>query len=195
MHVKRTILMVLMAAAGPGLAACGGTGAPDGTAREASTPATDRQAAAAAATDGGDMNHEGMDHAAMAVEPSQLVVYKTANCGCCGSWAEHMAGAGFDVVVHEVSQDELTAMKQAKRVRPDLASCHTAEIGGYVVEGHVPASDVKRLLDEKPEGVAGLAVPGMPIGSPGMEDPTRPADAYDVVTFTADGKTEVFASH
>jgi hypothetical protein len=131
----------------------------------------------------------------MAVDPAKLVVYKTETCGCCGKWVDHMVEAGFDVEVHPVSQQELTAVKAEKGVTPDLASCHTAEIGGYVVEGHVPADDLKRLLAEKPGSVKGIAVPGMPIGSPGMEDPDRPADAYDVVTFTASGETEVFASH
>ncbi|MDT8436333.1 MAG: DUF411 domain-containing protein [Gemmatimonadota bacterium] len=191
MQAKKTILMALAAAAGLGLVACGGTA---GETERADEAAATTQAVAEAPGHAGAPAAE-MDDAAMGADPSKLVVYKTANCGCCGSWAEHMAEAGFDVMVHEVSQEQLTSVKQAKGVDPELASCHTAEIGGYVVEGHVPASDVKRLLDEQPEGVAGLAVPGMPIGSPGMEDPTRPNDAYDVVTFTADGKTEVFASH
>lgn len=124
-----------------------------------------------------------------------LEVWKTSTCGCCGKWVDHMKEAGFDVAVHDVSEQQLMAVKAEKGVTPELASCHTAEIGGYVVEGHVPAQDLKRLLAKAPADVEGIAVPGMPIGSPGMEDPTRPADAYDVVTFRASGETEVFASH
>ncbi|MDT8436325.1 MAG: DUF411 domain-containing protein [Gemmatimonadota bacterium] len=140
-------------------------------------------------------HHAKMDHAAMTPDAAQLVVYKTANCGCCGNWAEHMKSAGFDVKVHQVSDEELSAIKQAKGVTRDLASCHTAEIGGYTVEGHVPASDLKTLLSERPEGIVGIAVPGMPMGSPGMENPDQPADSYDVLTFTASGETAVFVSH
>ncbi len=132
---------------------------------------------------------------AVPLEDATLEVWKTSTCGCCGKWVDHMREAGFEVVAHDVSQRELTAVKVEKGITPELASCHTAVIGGYVVEGHVPAEDLKRLLAERPVDVQGIAVPGMPIGSPGMEDPTRPADEYDVVTFTSSGDTEVFASH
>jgi hypothetical protein len=131
----------------------------------------------------------------VALDGTTLEVWKTSTCGCCGKWVDHMKAAGFEVAVHEVSQQELTGVKRGKGITPELASCHTAEIGGYVVEGHVPAEDLKRLLAERPADVEGIAVPGMPTGSPGMEDPDRPADAYDVVTFTSSGETEVFASH
>ncbi|AYH45450.1 DUF411 domain-containing protein [Azoarcus sp. DN11] len=121
----------------------------------------------------------------------EVVMHKDPNCGCCGKWAEHMRSAGF--VVKEIRDPDMGAVKRAAGVPQALGSCHTAKVGGYVIEGHVPAADVKRLLAEKPK-VAGISAPGMPQGSPGMEGPF-PADRYDVVSFTADGKTKVFASH
>lgn len=173
------------------LTACGGSADAEAQSAEADARTTLQTASAASGT----AEHAEMDHVAMSVDPAKLVVYKTETCGCCGKWVEHMKQAGFDVEVHDMSQLQLTGVKTEKGITPELASCHTAEIGGYVVEGHVPAEDLKRLLEEKPDRVAGIAVPGMPTGSPGMEDPTRPADPYDVVTFTSSGETEVFASH
>lgn len=121
----------------------------------------------------------------------EVVAYKDPNCGCCGKWAEHMRANGFKV--KEVKSTTMGAVKREAGVPPALGSCHTAKVGGYVIEGHVPAADVKRLLAEKPK-VVGLSAPGMPMGSPGMEGP-YPADRYDVVAFDAQGKTQVFASH
>lgn len=121
----------------------------------------------------------------------EIVVYKDPNCGCCGKWAEHMRSAGFSV--KQIATTEMDDVKRGAGVPKALGSCHTAKVGGYVIEGHVPAADVRRLLSEKPK-VAGLAAPGMPMGSPGMESP-YPADKYNVVSFTADGRTEVFAAH
>jgi len=122
---------------------------------------------------------------------SEVVMYKDANCGCCGKWAEHMRENGF--TVREVASRAMGEIKRDAGVSAKLASCHTARVGGYVVEGHVPAVDVKRLLQERPD-VAGIAVPGMPLGSPGMEGPYS-AQSYEVVAFDADGQTTVFASH
>lgn len=121
----------------------------------------------------------------------EVVMYKDPNCGCCGKWAEHMRAAGFKV--KEIKSTEMSTIKREAGVPQALGSCHTAKVGGYVVEGHVPAADVKRLLAEKPK-VAGIAAPGMPMGSPGMEGP-YPADRYEVVSFAADGNTRVFATH
>ena len=163
-----------------GLAACGGSADAD-TADAAPQPVEKADYAEAAATTYG--------------SSETLVVYKSATCGCCGKWVEHMETAGFDVEVHEMSQEELSAVKTEKGITSDLASCHTAEIAGYLVEGHVPADDLKRLLTEKPEDVKGIAVPGMPVGSPGMEMEGKPADEYDVVTFDAAGEATVYASH
>ncbi|HEX2781867.1 MAG TPA: DUF411 domain-containing protein [Gemmatimonadaceae bacterium] len=121
---------------------------------------------------------------------SVLVVYKTPTCGCCKGWVEHMQKAGFAVEVHDMP--DLSAVKREAGVPDELQTCHTARIGGYVIEGHVPATDVRRLLAERP-AVAGIGTPGMPMGSPGMEGAYR--DRYDVVTFGGSGKSTVFASH
>ena len=123
---------------------------------------------------------------------TSLIVHKTPTCGCCGDWVEHMEQAGFDVTVYEVN--DLSPIKEAVGLPFGLGSCHTAEIGGYFVEGHVPAADVKRLLAERPEA-RGLTVPGMPLGSPGMEVPSGRQDAYDVLLVHPDGSTNVYASH
>jgi len=122
-----------------------------------------------------------------------MTVYKTATCGCCKAWVTHMRDAGFDVSVREVSQSELYERKRSLRVDPGLSSCHTALIDGYIVEGHVPAADVRRLLAERPE-VAGIAVPGMPLGSPGM-DYGGQRQPYSVIAFGDNGSMEVFAQH
>ncbi|MBN8443666.1 MAG: DUF411 domain-containing protein [Thauera sp.] len=120
-----------------------------------------------------------------------VTMYKDPNCGCCSKWAEHMRASGFSV--KEVPTPQMAAVKGSAGVPQALGSCHTARVGGYVVEGHVPAADVKRLLAERP-AVVGIAAPGMPQGSPGMEGPFPP-DRYDVVSFDRDGRTEVFARH
>jgi len=127
--------------------------------------------------------------AAASGEP--VIMFKDPHCGCCGKWAEHMRASGFEV--KEIATRELGAIKRQSGVPQALAACHTAKVGGYIVEGHVPAADVRRLLAEKP-AVAGIAAPGMPLGSPGMEGP-YPAERYDVVSFERNGKTEVFARH
>jgi hypothetical protein len=119
-----------------------------------------------------------------------LEVYASPWCGCCGAWIEHMQAAGFAVQVNE--QDDLAPIKEMLGIAPELQSCHTAVVDGYVVEGHVPAREVRRLLEERPAAV-GLAVPGMPIGSPGMEQGSA-REPYDVVVFTAD-KRRVFARY
>lgn len=127
-----------------------------------------------------------------ATTPMPITVYKTPTCGCCASWVDHLRANGFAVTV--VDRDDLTDIKSRFGVRDDLASCHTAVVGDYVVEGHVPAADVRRLLAERPAAV-GIAVPGMPVGAPGMEMPGTPADRYDVVSFDGGGATGVFSSH
>ena len=121
----------------------------------------------------------------------EVVMYKDPNCGCCGKWADHMREHGFKV--KEVATTEMGQVKGEAGVPQALGSCHTAMVGGYVVEGHVPAADVRRMLTEKP-AIAGISAPGMPMGSPGMEGP-YPADRYDVVSFDAQGRTAVYASH
>lgn len=116
-------------------------------------------------------------------DEAAILVYKDPDCGCCGRWVEHLKAAGFVVTVKEAS--DLHVVRQRLGVPDDLAACHTAQVRGYVVEGHVPAIAVRRLLEERPTAV-GLAVPGMPAGSPGMEG--RTPGAYDVMLFGADGQ-------
>ena len=118
-------------------------------------------------------------------------MYKTEACGCCNIWVEYLEENGFEVRTENV--DNLAAVKVELGVPPQLQSCHTAVIDGYVIEGHVPLEPIQRLLTERPE-IAGLAVPGMPIGSPGMEMPGRLPDPYDIVAFDAEGETEVYES-
>ena len=117
-----------------------------------------------------------------------MVVYKDPNCGCCKLWVDHVKAAGFAVSVRDSS--DVAAVKKRQGVPARLYSCHTAIVGGYVVEGHVPADLVQKLLKEKPK-VVGLAVPGMPAGSPGMEQGSK--EPYEVVAFDAAGKTTVYA--
>jgi hypothetical protein len=125
-----------------------------------------------------------------ATAPPELVVYKIPTCGCCTDWVKHLRGHGFAVKVMEVA--DLGPVRQRFRVPDRLAACHTALIGGYVVEGHVPASAIKRLLAEKP-GVVGLSVPGMPLGSPGMEGPR--SEAFSTLAFDERGTAKVFESY
>jgi len=124
-----------------------------------------------------------------AAEPTEVQVYKTPTCGCCAKWVDHLRDNGFSVSVTELK--DVTPIRLENGVPRRLASCHTAIVEGYIVEGHVPAEDIRRLLDERPK-VSGLAVPGMPIGSPGMEGPNPVR--YEVLSFGADG-TRVFAKH
>jgi hypothetical protein len=118
-----------------------------------------------------------------------LVVWKNRGCACCTAWARHFQDAGFIVTMHEV--DDLAPARAAAGVPEDLAGCHTGQVDGYVVEGHVPVEDVQRLLAERP-AIAGIAVPGMPIGSPGMEMEGMAAERFDVIAFAADGGRYVF---
>lgn len=121
-----------------------------------------------------------------------VVVHKTPTCGCCGVWVTHLEKSGFAAQVHDMA--DVTPVKTRLGVPPSLASCHTAEIEGYFVEGHVPAADIQRMLAKKP-AARGLAVPGMPAGSPGMEVPSGQVDAYDVLLVGKDGSTSVFSSY
>ena len=118
----------------------------------------------------------------------EITVYRSPNCGCCGGWVEHARKHGFKV--EDIKTDDLEALKQKYNIPPELAACHTTIVDGYVMEGHIPADDIKRFLQEKPE-LAGLAVPGMPIGTPGMEakDIKQP---FEVLAFNNRGEVEVF---
>ncbi|WP_249976831.1 DUF411 domain-containing protein [Vreelandella olivaria] len=126
-----------------------------------------------------------------ALAASGIEVHSDPNCGCCGAWVDHLEEEGFTVNHHR--RDDLRAFKASNGVPPALASCHTAIVDGYVIEGHVPASDIQRLLDERPE-VVGLAVPGMPHGSPGME--TGRVDDYAVLSWTdTDSGPDIFSEY
>jgi hypothetical protein len=125
---------------------------------------------------------------ALAASPA-LEVWKVRGCACCSAWAQHFERAGFAVTMHEV--DDVEPVRTAAGVPADLAGCHTARADGYVIEGHVPVAAVQRLLVERP-AVAGLAVPGMPAGSPGMEIEGQPAEPFEVIAFTAGGSRYVF---
>ena len=126
-----------------------------------------------------------------AAAKAAVVVHKSPTCGCCAAWVEHLRASGYPATAQD--QDDLTTIKRKLGVPRALQSCHTAVVEGYVIEGHVPADLIDRLLGERPS-VVGIAVPGMPIGSPGMEAPGQPAERYQVLAFDQKGRTTVFAS-
>jgi hypothetical protein len=128
----------------------------------------------------------------LAQKGTAIQVYKDPTCGCCALWVEHLRKAGFSATVMDVG--DMTAVKDKHGVPGQARSCHTAIVDGYVLEGHVPSADVQRLLKQRP-AVVGLAVPGMPIGSPGMEVAGMKPRPYDVLAFDKSGQTTVFASH
>ena len=120
---------------------------------------------------------------------TEMTVYRSPSCGCCGVWVEHAQKHGFKI--EDIKTDEMEALKQEHNIPAELASCHTTIIDGYVMEGHIPADDIKRFLTEKPDNMVGLAVPAMPIGTPGMEakDIKQP---FKVLAFNDKGEVEVF---
>ncbi len=130
---------------------------------------------------------------AFAAASDSVEVWKSATCSCCGNWVKHLEANGFAVKVNAADPSMLDQIKQKAGIGAALASCHTAKIEGYVIEGHVPASDIKRLIAEHPEGL-GLTVPGMPVGSPGMEQGAE-FEPYYVLLIKKDGTTEVFTHH
>ena len=132
-------------------------------------------------------------HTAHTAPLPPMTVYKSASCGCCHNWVEHARTSGF--TVKTIDTEDLPNVKRELGVPSSLQSCHTVVVGNYLVEGHVPAADVKRMLTELP-AIRGIAVPGMPVGSPGMEQgPVSGYQKYDVIAFTAAGRTSVFARH
>ena len=120
------------------------------------------------------------------------IMYRDPACTCCGAWMKHLQSQGF--TVKNVPTADMISFKQKQGVTDDLASCHTAIIDGYVVEGHVPSDDIKRLLAQKPDNIRGIAVPGMPVGTPGMEMGDK-KDSYAVVSFDKKGQTKVFKQY
>jgi hypothetical protein len=163
---------VLIALAATAMIACGPTPDDAPAASESAADAGSRQLALASSSD------------------ADFVVYKSPTCGCCNGWIDHLREAGYTVEAVDIpGYQDLQDRKRAEGVPGDLGSCHTATIEGYTIEGHVPAESIERLLRERPD-IKGLAVPGMPIGSPGM--PGRNPRPYDVIAFTEDGQTSVF---
>jgi len=193
--LRRIATLTTLLAASALVLGCGSDssaqGAPAGAAGSASTAAQEAQSPATNTSERVSAPAE----TPPSLDPQELpsvTVYKSPTCGCCEAWVEHLRDNGFEV--EEKNQQDIESVKNMLGVPPKLRSCHTAVVGKYLVEGHVPASDIKRLLAEKPQ-VAGLAVPGMPMGSQGMEMPGQPAQHYDVVAFDAHGKATVFQSH
>jgi hypothetical protein len=135
-----------------------------------------------------------LGHAAFSIAQSireKVTIWKTPSCGCCNDWVTHLRTNGFDVSTNDVP--DTTPMRKKLGLPAKFGSCHTAQVGGYVLEGHVPAAEISRLLRERPTAV-GLAVPGMPVGSPGMEMGSK-RDAYDVLLVMFDGSWRVYSSY
>lgn len=177
MKIRVSVVLGLVAASLAGCAPASDT--PVATAGSAATAAAVKDAASTGA----------------AAAPSALpvvLVHKSPTCGCCTGWIEHLRHAGFTVTVDE--REDLSGLKQQLGIPADKASCHTAEIDGLVVEGHVPADDIKRLLADRGDA-RGLVLPGMPVGSPGMEAPDGRVQAYTVERLEADGRTTPYAEH
>jgi hypothetical protein len=130
---------------------------------------------------------------ALAAAEGSIEVWKSATCKCCINWVKHLEANGFAVNVNAADPSMLDRIKRQSGIGEELASCHTAKIGGYVIEGHVPAPDIKRLVAERPDAL-GLTVPGMPVGSPGMEQGAE-TEPFDVLLIKKDGTTEIFARH
>jgi hypothetical protein len=124
---------------------------------------------------------------------ARVDVYKGPECDCCGDWLVYLRNNGFNVVVHQLS--DVAPFRASQGITPALASCHTAVVDGYVIEGHVPAADIRRLLAERPERARGLTVPGMKHGSPGMETPFIKPQAYAVLLILKDGSTRVWRQY
>ena len=186
MKTKSQIFIFLALTSLTALSACARSPEPAVPAAAATTEAASVDASAATST--------AAPPAATAVDPTlpPVVVHKNESCGCCVLWVEHMQAAGFKVEVRNA--DNLEPVKSRLGVPLGKGSCHTAEVGGYFVEGHVPAEDIKRLLAQKPEA-KGLVLPGMPMGSPGMEIPDGRTEPYSVELVGVDGTTTVFAQH
>jgi hypothetical protein len=150
--------------------------------------ACSQQTEAAIGTDAQTMQPLALDTPTGEAGP-EIVVYKTPTCGCCTDWEDHLVEHGF--TVKSVVQNDLRMAKQVHGVPPTMQSCHTGVVEGYTIEGHVPAAVIRKLLAERP-AVQGIAVPGMPIGSPGMEHPSGHVDPYEVYTFDENGPKEVY---
>lgn len=179
MQIRRTPSLLVAFAACLALNACARPAEP---ARPSAETAASAPAAASAVTNA----------AASAEALPRILVHHSPTCGCCGVWVEHLRTSGFAVDVRQ--EEDLEPIKQRLGVPEDKRSCHTAEVDGYFIEGHVPASDIERLLTERP-AAKGLALPGMPAGSPGMEMLDGRVDAYTVEQVNLDGSARAFSQH
>ncbi len=130
---------------------------------------------------------------APAIAQTKMDIVSDPNCGCCHEWVKHLQASGYTTSVSHLAPDALMTYKEKAGLKPQLTSCHTGKIGGYVIEGHVPAKEIDRLLREKPDAI-GLTVPGMPYGSPGM-GPASEAEPYEVLLVKKDGTTSVYAKY
>ena len=186
MNAKHTLLTAITLGSLTVMTAC--ARAPDATSGNASAPVAQTRQAPPTTADTGSTKLSQRADAAL----PRMLVHKSASCGCCGSWVDHMRSAGFQVEVRD--SDNLNPVKERVGVPLGQGSCHTAEVGGYFVEGHVPAEDIKRLLAQQPDA-KGLVLPGMPAGSPGMEMPDGTTQPYTVELVGRDGSTTAFARH
>lgn len=186
MNAKHTLFAAITLGSLTVMTACART--PDATNGNASAPAAETQQTPPPTADTGSTKLSQRADAAL----PRMVVHKSASCGCCGSWIDHMRAAGFQVEVRD--SDNLNPVKERVGVPLGKGSCHTAEVGGYFVEGHVPAQDIKRLLAQKPDA-KGLVLPGMPAGSPGMDMPDGTTQPYTVELVGRDGAITAFARH
>ena len=178
---RRTFAGGLVAVAGLTLAGCGTSKRDDAGGTSSANGATAAE---------GEYAAEGAPAAAS--ELAAMTVYRDPSCGCCEAWAEIARNAGYQVTV--VDHPDMAAVKRRHGVPEELASCHTTIVDGYAIEGHVPLAALARLLRERPSGIRGIAVPGMPRGSPGMEMPDGSTDPFHVIAFDAAGKTTVFSA-
>jgi len=187
-RVRRAQAIALFLGASVIASAC--STAADGTLRGDSAASAARADAALSAPAPG--SHAAAPGAANVptADSSLITVYKTPTCGCCREWVDYVRANGFRASVTDL--DDMSPVKATHRITSDVASCHTALIGGYVVEGHVPVEDIRRMLRERPD-IIGIAAPGMPAGSPGME--VGIVEKYDVIAFAKDGSRTVFARH
>ena len=124
--------------------------------------------------------------------PTTIIVYKSRSCGCCAKWIDHIRSQGFKPQVHD--EENMDRLKDELGVPQPVRSCHTAVVGGYLIEGHVPAADIRQLLSDRPK-VGGLAVPGMPVGTPGMAESESAVGDFEVLAFQSDGSTRTFTRH
>lgn len=189
MNTPAAIPLILALAAGASLSACAGSA--QSPAQPGAASAVSTAPASPAAETSGFAKATATATAASSARLT-MVVHKSPSCGCCALWVDHLREAGFEVEVR--NHDNLNPVKERVGVPLGKGSCHTAEIGGYFVEGHVPAADIKRLLAQKPDA-RGLVLPGMPAGSPGMELPDGTTQPYTVELVGSDGTITAFAQH